>query len=71
MHCLPYLHLQTSLDAGMECRDLVQPLIRVSHSGLLFKLKSIGVDGSVLYICTEFLSNSRQRVVVDGAVVVA
>ena len=40
---------------------------RVSHSGLLFKLKSIGVDGSVLSICREFLSNRRQRVVVDGA----
>ena len=24
---------------------------RVSHSGLLFKLKSIGVSGSVLSIC--------------------
>ena len=40
---------------------------RVSHSGLLFKLKSIGVGGSVLSICTEFLSNLSQRVVVDGA----
>ena len=39
----------------------------MSHSGLLFKLKSIGVDGSVLSICNEFLSNLRQRVMVDGA----
>ena len=39
----------------------------MSHSGLLFKLKSIGVGGSVLFICTEFLSDRRQRVVVDGA----
>ena len=42
------------------------PLI-VSHSGLLFTLKAIGVDGSVLSICREFLSNQRQRVMVDGA----
>ena len=41
---------------------------RVSHSGLLFKFKSIGVGSSVLSICTEFLSDRRQRVVVDGAV---
>ena len=34
---------------------------RVSHSGLLFKLKSIGVGGSVLSICTEFLSDRRQE----------
>ena len=40
---------------------------RVSHIGLVFKLKSIGVDGSVLSIGTELLSNCRQRVVVDGA----
>ena len=33
---------------------------RVSHTGLLFILKSIGVGGSVL-------SNRKQRVVVDGA----
>ena len=29
-------------------------------------MKFIGVDGSVLSICREFLSNRRQRVVVDG-----
>ena len=40
---------------------------RVSHSGLLFKLKTIGVGGSVLSICTEFLSDRRQGGVVDGA----
>ena len=39
----------------------------MSHSGLLFKLKSIGVGGSVLSICRDFLSNCRQRVVLDVA----
>ena len=33
----------------------------------LFKLKSIGVGGSVLSISREYLVNRRQRVVVDGA----
>ena len=37
------------------------------HSGLLFKLKSIGVGGIVLSICIEFLSYRRRRVVVDDA----
>ena len=64
--------IQKSLDAGMGSNivqlDSSVPFDRVSHSGLLFKLKSIGVDGSVLSICTEFLTNRRQRVVVDGAV---
>ena len=39
----------------------------MSHSGLLFKLNSIGVGDSVLSNCKEFLSNRRQTVVVDGA----
>ena len=39
----------------------------MSDSGLLFKLKSFGVDGSVLSICMEFLSRRRQGGVVDGA----
>ena len=44
----------------------MQPSI-VSNSGLLLKLKSIDdVGGSGLSICYEFLSNCRQRVVVDG-----
>ena len=73
MHFLPYLiqHLQKSLDAGMESHivqlDFRVAFDRVSHSGLLFKLKSIGAGSSVLSICTEFLSDRRQRVVFDGA----
>ena len=42
-------------------------LDRVSHSGILFKLKSICESDSAIYICKEFLSSRRQRVVVDGA----
>ena len=64
-------HLRKSFNAGMKSY-IVQlqfsaAFDRVSHSGLLFKLKSIDVGGSVLSICTEFLSDRRQRAVVDGA----
>ena len=45
--------------------DFSEAFDRVSHSGLLLKLKSIGVGGSVLSICTV-LSDHRQRVVVVG-----
>ena len=66
-----YHDLQKSLAAGMESYilqlDFSAAFDRVSHSGFLFKLKSIGVGGSVLSIRTEFLSDHRQRVVVDGA----
>ena len=34
---------------------------RANHSGLLFKLKSIGARSSVLSICRELLSNRMQR----------
>ena len=64
-------HLQKFLDAGRESYivqlDYSADFERVSHSGLLFELKSIGASGSVLSICTEFLSYHRQRDVVDGA----
>ena len=34
---------------------------------MLFKLKYIGVGGSVLSICTQFLSDRRKRIMVDAA----
>ena len=39
----------------------------MNRSGLLFKLKSIGVGGCVLSICRKFLSDRRQIIVIDGA----
>ena len=66
MHAVP--------SAIFRCRDgiFVQldfgaAFYRVSHSGLLFNLKSIGVGGIVLSICIEFFSNRMQRVVLDDA----
>ena len=41
---------------------------RVSHRGLLRKLSSIGVGGQFLSIVSEFLSNRRQHVRLDGKV---
>ena len=64
-------HLQKSLDSGTAyCivhQNFRSVFDRVSHSDLLFKLKSIGEGGSVLSICRELHSDRRQRVVVDGA----
>ena len=39
---------------------------RVNHRGLLHKLRSIGVGGQVLSIVSEFLSDRRQCVRLDG-----
>ena len=56
-------HLQKSLDTRIESYiiqlDFSDAFDRVSHSDLLFKLKSICVGGSVLSICRKFLSNRR------------
>ena len=64
-------HLQKSLEEWIESYtvqlDFSAAFDRVSHSGLLFKLKSIGVISNVLSICREFIVDRRQRVVVDGA----
>ena len=39
---------------------------RVNHLGILYKLCSVGVGGSVLSILTQFLSTRSQHVMVDG-----
>ena len=39
---------------------------RVNHLGILYKLCSVGIGGSVLPILTQFLSNQLQHVIVYG-----
>ena len=39
---------------------------RVNHRGILYKLGSAGIEGFVLSLLTQFLSNRSQHVVVDG-----
>ena len=46
--------------------DFSAAFVRVNHLGLLFKLSSVGIGGSVLSILTQFLSSRSQHVLVDG-----
>ena len=39
---------------------------RVNHLGILHRLCSVGIGGSVFSILTQFLSNRPQHVMVDG-----
>ena len=39
---------------------------RINHLGILSKLCSVGIGGSVLSILTQFLSNRSQQVMVNG-----
>ena len=62
--------LQSALEMGQEARivqiDFNTAFDRVNRQGILFKLCSVGVGGSVLSVLTQFLSNRSQYVVVDG-----
>ena len=61
---------QSSLDSGREVRlvslDFSSAFDRVNHKALLYKLRLLGVGGSVLGILSDFLAERKQRVSVDG-----
>ena len=46
--------------------DFCAAFDRVNHQGILYRLISVGIDGSVSSILTQFLSNRSQYVLVDG-----
>ena len=66
--CAPHT-LQSALESGQEARivqiDFSTAVERVNHQGILYKLCSVGIGGSVLSILTQFLSDRSQHVMVD------
>ena len=46
--------------------DISKAFDKVWHKGLLFKLKCVGIDGNLLNWLTDYLSNRKQRVVING-----
>ena len=62
--------LQNALESGQEARivqiDFSAAFDRVNHQGILYKLSSVGIGGSVLSVLTQFLSNRSQYILVDG-----
>ena len=61
---------QSALESGQEARivqiNFSAAFDRVNHLGILYKLCSVGIEGSVLSILTQFLSNRSLKVTVDG-----
>ena len=61
---------QSALESGQEARivliDFSAAFDRVNHQGILYRLCSVGIGGSVFSILTQFLSNWSQHVMVDG-----
>ena len=62
--------LQSALESGQEAMivqiDFSAAFDRVNHHGILYRLFSVGIGGSVLSILTQLLSNRSQHVMVDG-----
>ena len=64
--------INKSFDDGIEVRsvflDISKAFDKVWHEGVIFKLKQNGISGDLLNILTDFLSNRKQRVVLNGQV---
>ena len=58
------------LDSGQGARtmqiDFSAAFDNLNHRGILYRLCSVGIGGSVLSILTQFLSNRSQHVIADG-----
>ena len=59
-----------ALDEGKEAHavfcDVSKAFDRVWHKGLLFKLNSVGINGTLLQWFTDYLKDRKQRVVLPG-----
>ena len=59
-----------ALDEGKDVRamfcDISKAFDRVWHKGILFKLESVGIGGSLLNRFTDYLDNRVHRVVLPG-----
>ena len=62
--------LRNTLESGQKDKivqiDFSAAFDTVNHQGILYKLCSVSILGSVLSILTQFLSNQSQHVMVDG-----
>ena len=63
-------NIYKSFDDGLEVRgvflDISKAFDKVWHEGLIFKLKQNGISGNLINLLTDFLSNRKQRVVLNG-----
>ena len=64
------IHLAFDDNSCLEVRsiylDMSKAFDKVWHEGLLHKLKQNGIDGNLLGLLKNYLSNRRQRVVLNG-----
>ena len=62
--------LQSTLESGYGARivqiDFSAAFDRVNHRGILYKLGSVGIGGSVLSLMTQIITFRSQYVLVDS-----
>ena len=63
-----YEALEHSSEVHMVFLDISKAFDKVWHKGLLFKLERLGVRDPLLSWFRSYLTNRRQRVVIDGTV---
>lgn len=65
-----YNDISKALDEGKEVRavfcDISKAFDRVWHQGLLYKLSSLGIQGSLLQWFSSYLADRKQRVIVSN-----
>ena len=66
LNALQFFRMSTLKVARIVQIEFSAAFDRVNHLGILYKLCSVGIGGSVLSILTQFLSNRSQHVMVDG-----
>ena len=61
-----YNGLELQKEARMVFLDVSKAFDRVWHEGLLFKLRQLGIEGTLLNFIGSYLSNRFQRVTISG-----
>ena len=65
-----YITIISNLDIGKDIMfifcDISKAFDRVWHTGHLYKLRKIGIDGNLLSWVTDYLDDRKQKVVLDG-----
>ena len=61
-----YMALEHGQDINIAFLDVSKAFDRVWHTGLIHKLKVLGITGRLLKWLTDYLDNRHQRVVING-----
>ena len=61
-----FIPFDNELEVISAFSDISKAFHKVWHDGLIFKLKQNGISGELFHILSNFLSNRKQRVMLNG-----